>query len=335
MTLKYIEVPSKDARYAYTTGRVRALELCLLEEVDLMRMRQSAKIGEVLRILKKNYPYSESMKDIEKEDEFERGLDRELKRTYQEIRYFCPEPDLIDLFWLDNDFHNMKVLLKAHFKKRVISGNSLSLRPPLSEAGTLDLTLLEEFISKEDFSGLAPRVRDIFEEIFSLTTNSYSARFIDDFLDRRFFQWVILEMKKYPDPFLTRLIQLQIDSFNIKAFFRLKLFWEGKVSPEQVFAEGGTISKQQLLRTISYPLETLEEELGSTDYGHAVRLALQEQEKGNSLFSLDKFFDQYILQHTYCGFYITLGREPLVNYIYVKKQEIKHLREILGSRSVK
>jgi len=332
MTLKYTEVLSKDTRYAYTTGRVRALELYLLKEADFIRMRQSDKIEEVLQVLNKTFPYSESMKDIQKEEEFERGLDRELKRTYEEVRYFCPQPELIDLFWLDNDFYNLKVLLKTHFQERVFSGNSLFLRPPLSEAGTLDLILLEESIAKEDFSELVPGVRDILQEIFSLMDNSHSLRFIDDFLNRQFFQWLVLEMKKYPDPFLARLIQLQIDSFNIKAFFRLKLFWGETAPPEEVFAEGGIISKQQLLRMISEPLETLEEELRNTDYGEAIRLALEEQKKENSLFSLHKFFDEYILEHTYCGFYITLGREPLVNYIFLRKQEIKHLRAILGSK---
>ena len=332
MTLKYTEVLSKDTRYAYTTGRVRALELYLLKEADFIRMRQSGKIEEVLQVLNKTFPYSESMKDIQKEEEFERGLDRELKRTYEEVRYFCPEPELIDIFWLDNDFYNLKVLLKTHFQERVFSKNSLFLIPPLSEAGTLDLTLLEESIAKEDFSELVPGVRDILQEIFSLMGNSHSPRLIDDFLNRQFFQWLVLEMKKYPDPFLARLIQLQIDSFNIKAFFRLKLFWGETASPEEVFAEGGIISKQQLLRMISEPLETLEEELRNTDYGEAIRLALEEQKKENSLFSLHKFFDEYILEHTYCGFYITFGREPLVNYIFLRKQEIKHLRAILCSK---
>jgi vacuolar-type H+-ATPase subunit C/Vma6 len=273
------------------------------------------------------------MKDIQKEEEeFEKGLDRELKRTYEEVRFFCPQPELIDLFWLDNDFYNLKVLLKTHFQERFFSGNSLFLRPPLSEAGTLDLILLEESIAKEDFGELVPRIRDILEEIFSLMDNSHSLRFIDDFLNRQFFQWLVLEMKKYPDPFLARLTQLQIDSFNIKTFFRLKLFWGETARPEEVFAEGGIISKQQLLRMISEPLETLEEELRNTDYGEAIRLALEEQKKENSLFSLHKFFDEYILEHTYCGFYITLGREPLVNYILLRKQEIKHLRAILCSK---
>lgn len=332
MTLKYTEVLSKDSRYAYTTGRVRALELYLLKEADFIRMRQSGKIEEVLQVLNKTFPYSESMKDIQKEEEFERGLDRELRRTYEEVRYFCPEPELIDLLWLENDFYNLKVLLKAHFQERVFSKNFFFLRPPLSEAGTLDLALFEESIAKEDFSELIPEIRDVLQEIFSLMDNNHSPRLIDDFLNRQFFQRLVLEIKKYSDPFLARLIQLQIDSFNIKAFFRLKLFLGKTTSPEEVFVEGGTISKQRLLWMISEPLGTMEEELRSTDYGEAIRLALEEQKKENSLFSLYKFFDEHILEHTYCGFYITLGREPLVNYIFLKKQEIKYLRTILGSK---
>jgi len=332
MTLKYTEVLSKDSRYVYTTGRVRALELYLLKEADFIRMRQSVKIEEVLQVLNKTFPYSDSMKDIQKEEEFERGLDRELKRTYEEVRYFCPEPELIDLFWLDNDFYNLKVLLKTHFQERVFSKNSFFLRPHLSKAGTLDLTLLEESIAKEDFSELIPKVRDVLQEIFSLMDNSYSPRFIDDFLNRQFFQRLVSEIKKYSDPFLARLIQLQIDSFNIKAFFRLKTFLRETTSLKEVFVEGGTISKQRLLWMISEPLETLEEELRNTDYGEAIRLALEEQKKENSLFSLYKFFDEHILEHTYCGFYITLGREPLINYIFLRKQEIKYLRAILCSK---
>jgi len=273
------------------------------------------------------------MKGIEKEEKFEKGLDRELKGTYKEVRYFCPEPELIDLFWLENDFYNLKVLLKAHFQEKFSPENSPFLKPPLSEAGTLDLALLEESIVKEDFTELTSEVKNLLQEIFSLMENSHSSQFIDNFLNKQFFQWLVLKMKKYADPFLARLIQLQIDSFNIKALFRLKLWGGERASPEEVFVEGGIIDKQRLLWIISHPLKALDEEFRNTDYREAIKEALEEWEKGKSLFSLDKFFDEHILRHTYCGFYITLGREPLINYIFLKKQEIKRLRTILGSKA--
>jgi len=335
LLLKYTVIPTKDTRYAYTTGRVRALELYLLKEADFLRMRQVEKAGEVLQILIKIFPYSKSMKDIEKEEKFEKGLDRELERTYRELRYFCPEPELIDLFWLENDFYNLKVLLKIHFQKKFIAKNGLFLKPTLSQAGILNSALLEESIEKEDFAQLPSEIKILLEETFSLMENNRSPRFLDNFLSRQLFRWLVLKIRRYSDLFLSHLIQLQIDSFNIKTLFRIKFWQEKESSLREVFMEGGTVERERLFQIVSQPLEALDEEFRSTDYGEAVKKTLEEWGKEKSLFSLDKFFDEYILKHTYCGFYITLGREPLINYIFLKKQEIKRLRMILGSKSVK
>lgn len=332
MLPEYAEIPTKDTRYVYTTGRVRALELYLFKETDFLRMRQADRVEGILQFLSKTFPYSESMKDIEGKEGFEQGLDAELKRTRQELNYFCPEPELIDLFWLDNNFHNLKVLLKNHFRKKFHPENYLFLKPALSQASTFDLTLLEESIEKEDFTQLTPELRTLLEEVFSLMENNQSPHFLDSFLDTQFFQWVVSKVRVYSDSFLTRLVQFQIDSFNIKAFFRIKYGEKEKSFREGVFKRGGTIDGKRLFQIASEPLKTLSEELRNTDYGEAVKEALEEKEKKNSLFSLDRFFDKYILEYTYCGFYITFGREPLVNYIFLKKQEIKRLRIILRAK---
>ena len=332
MLIEYAEIPTKDTRYAYTTGRIRALELYLFKEADFLRMKQADRVEETLQFLSKTFPYSESMKDIGGKEGFEQGLDVELKRTRQELNYFCPEPELVDLFWLEDNFHNLKVLLKNHFLKKFHPEDSLFLRPVLSQAGTFDLTLLEESIEKEDFTQLTPELRTLLEEVFSLMENNQSPHFLDSFLDTQFFQWGVSRVRVYSDPFLTRLVQLQIDSFNIKTFFRIKFGEEEKGLQKGVFMKGGTIDGERLFQIASQPLRTLSEELKNTDYGEAIKEALEEKEKKKSLFSLDRFFDKYILEHTYCGFYITLGREPLVNYIFLKKQEIKWLRIILRAK---
>lgn len=332
MLAEYLEVPTKDTRYAYTTGRIRALEFHLLKEADFLRMKQVEKVEEVLQILSKIFPYSDSMKDIEKGERFERGLDKELERTYKELRHFCPEPELVDLFWLENDFYNLKVLLKAYFRKKISPGNRLFLKPALSQAIILDPVLTEESIEKGDFTQLPYEFKTLLEEIFPLMESNYSPRFLDDFLNKQFFQWLVRKIRKYSDPFLSRLIQLQIDSFNIKTLFRIKFWQKEKDFLGEVFIEGGVIGKERLLQVVSQPLEALDEELRNTDYGEVVREAMEEWKKEKSLFSLDKFFDEYVLRHTRCGFYITLGREPLVNYIFLKKQEIKQLRKILESK---
>lgn len=76
MNSDYFTIPTKDTRYAYTTGRIRGLEVRLLREADFSRMKQAGGVGEILQILGKLFPYSESMKKVQKEEDFEVGLDR-------------------------------------------------------------------------------------------------------------------------------------------------------------------------------------------------------------------------------------------------------------------
>jgi V/A-type H+-transporting ATPase subunit C len=141
-------------------------------------------------------------------------------------------------------------------------------------------------------------------------------------------------LAKYSDPFLKELIRRQIDFFNITAFLRVK-FWGREDEKEflgRILIDGGMVEKKRLLGSISQPASSLREVLHATDYSEAIEKALKEWENKYSLFSLDKFFDRYILDYTKRGFYITFGREPLVNYIFLKKQEIKSLRGILRGK---
>ncbi len=166
MNLDYFVIPTKDTRYAYTTGRIRALEVRLLGEADFSRMKQAGGVGEILQILGKLFTYSNSMKKVQKEEDFEVGLEEESRRIYVELRSFCPEPNLIDLFWLENDFHNLKILLKIHFQEKFSQAVSSTPPPALSQAGTQNIEVLKEAVEKENFSLLSPEIASVLAEIF-------------------------------------------------------------------------------------------------------------------------------------------------------------------------
>lgn len=334
MSIPYLQIADRNTRYAYTTGRIRGLETHLLKDSDFTRLKEAEDAGEILQILSKISPYSESMKVVEKEEEGEKGLEEELKRTYQELRSFCPEPDLVDLFWLEYDFHNLKVLFKIRFQPNLSEMTVSEFEKNLSSAGTQDIETLKKAVLKEDFSRLSPDLKVLLNEGFSLIKKNPHPQAIDAFLDKQFFKWMSSRLAKYSDPFLKELIRRQIDFFNITAFLRVK-FWGREDEKEflgRILIDGGMVEKKRLLGSISQPASSLREVLHATDYSEAIEKALKEWENKYSLFSLDKFFDRYILDYTKRGFYITFGREPLVNYIFLKKQEIKSLRGILRGK---
>ena len=333
MTLKYLEVPTKDTRYAYTTGRIRGLEIQLLQETDLNRLREARGIEEAMQILGKITPYSESLKNISPE-KFEKGLGEELRRTYQDLRSFCPHPELIDLFWLDYDFHNLKVLLKFHVQSQPPLNLVPPLEPQLSPAGTQDEEILKEAVQEAEYSHLLPELGTLIQEAVVLMETHPHPQVLDSFIDRHLFQWLRTRIEEYHDLFLTHLIELQIDSFNIQSSLRIKLWEEAneKELLERVLVEKGTVEKKELLQLAGQPKEALGDRLDKTDYGEPVKKALEELEREGSLFGLERFFDSYILEYTMRGCYITFGKEPLVNYILLKKRETKLLRQILREK---
>jgi len=334
LSIEYLEIKGGDTRYIYTTGRIRGLEKYLLKETDFSRIRESKGIIEALETLGKIFPYSESFKKTE-EKNFEQMLEEELKRTYREIRSFCPQPDLVNLFWIEYDFHNLKVLLKAHFQENLSVELTSQLRMSLSPTGTLNIETLKEAVQKEDFTSLPPQLKSLIEEVFPLIKENSQPHILDILIDELFFRWVYQKLRDYNDPFLTRLIQKEVDSFNIKTFFRIKSLErkdEEKILREALI-EGGEIGKEVWINLSHQPKEFVEKELSNTDYIEIIRQILEgKKEREESLFSLDKFFDEYILKYSKRGIYVSFGREPLINYILLKKQEIKRLRTILREK---
>jgi len=334
MGIEYLQIESKDTRYAYATGRLRGLEVYLLKEGDFVRLKEAADAGEILQVLSKMPLYSDSMKGIEREEDFEKGLEEELKRTYRQLRSFCPEPDLVDLFWLEYDFHNLKVLFKIRFQKNLAETAASELEKNLSPSGTQNIEILKRAVLSEDFSDLSPDLKSIVQESFSSIAKSPHPQIIDSLLDKKLFKYLVLKLAKYSDPFLEELIRRQIDYFNITAFLRVK-FWgmeDTRGFLEKILMDEGTVDKKKLLELANQPANSLREMLQATDYGKAIDEALREWENEHSFFSLDRFFEEYILSYTKRGFYVTFGREPLVNYIFLKKREIKVLRGILRGK---
>jgi len=301
--MDYLQITTKDNRYVYTTGRIRGLEKYLLKSADFARIKETKDLRESFQNLHRFYPYSESMKVCTHPEDFEKGLEEEWKKTYLELISFVPEPDLVKLFWLEQDFHNMKVLFKLHLQKKV-----------------------PEEIDKVD--------KDIINQIMDTIEKGISAKEIDVFLDKVYFQKFSLELEKYKDDFLIELGKKIIDSLNIKNFLRVKLWKreDEKKLLEDFIIDGGNIEKEIMIQLAGEPLDSLVGAIKRTEYVPVFQKALEEWKQSRSLFSLDKSLEEIVLAFTHKGFYITFGREPLVNYILLKKKEIRDLRFILRAK---
>ncbi|MCD6574812.1 V-type ATPase subunit [Candidatus Aerophobetes bacterium] len=330
--MKYLEITTRDTRYVYPTGRIRGLEKYLLKNTDFARIKEAKDFKESFQNLVRFYPYSESMKICKFPEDFERGLDEEWKRTYLELLSFVPEPELIELFWLEQDFHNMKVLFKLYAQKKL--PQEIDKIRYLSPSGTLSVDILIKAIAKEDFFYLPSFLKDVIKQTMVMIEKGVSAREIEIFLDRVYIERFHLGLISYNDDFLVELGKRIIDSLNIKNFLRIKLWKredEGKLL-EEIIIDGGSIAKKLMVKLAGEPVDSLVSAIKGSEYALFIQKALEEWREKSSLFILEKSLDEILLDFTHKGFYITFGREPLINYIMIKRLEIKKLRSLLRAR---
>lgn len=309
-------------KYLYLTGRIRALENLLLREQDFSYLEEEKEKEKILSFLQKKPLYADSLKG----EELEEGMEREWTRTRESLRFFSPEPELVDLFWWEKDFHNFKILLKAKSKGKEIPEELISF------SGTLSWENLKEAIEEEKTSLLPSPFREMTEEGLLFLKQERTPLEIDLWLDRK--MWALLgeRMRDYKDPFLDGLIQLLLDLYHLNLVVRVTLRREETLKEffERGVVEGGGVEKEKWLHILSRGLESLSEFLKGTDYYEFVEEELTNWKK-EDLSSLEDFQRKKILSFTYRGFYVSSGREVLINYIFLKKFEIERIRK--GVRS--
>lgn len=332
--MQYLEVPTKDTRYVYPTARVRGLEKYLLTDADFTRIKEERSFEDSFQGVSRFYPYSESMKVCSSPEDFEKGLEEEWKRTYGELRSFAPEPDLIDLFWLEQDFHNIKILFKLQRKGENVQ--DFDEIPYISVAGKVDPEVLAGAIGRDDFYALPEAFKGLIQEAKQMMEREPSGRDIDIFLERKYLSWLVQGLSAYRDNFLIQLGTKLVDSHNIRTLLRVK-FWEREDEREILensLVEGGTVGKQTMLASAGQPVDAVLDILRRSEFHEPVQEALGEWEEKRTLFTLDNSLEEIILRFTSSGFYITFGREPLVNYFFLRNREIRKLRSILRAKKI-
>lgn len=97
--------PLKTHLYNYASGRIRAMELQLLDSGRLNRLYEARTTDDVARVLADSgYPAAQDP---------ETSLARETAEIYRLVETLMADHELVDALQVYHDFHNLKVVLKC------------------------------------------------------------------------------------------------------------------------------------------------------------------------------------------------------------------------------
>lgn len=290
-----------ESKYIYAVSRIRAIEKRLLDKVKLDRMVEAKSADESLKVLLEA-GYGSGDGDIKSVFEYENILKEEHKKVYSLLNELAPKQETINMFLLSNDYHNVKVILKAEFSEQ----DETSL---LIEPGSIPVSELKLMIKDRNMSKMPSIMRKAVEEAIDTYSRTNDPQVIDLILDKANYVHMKSISDSLDNKFINELVVILIDLRNINIFLRVKNLKKSWDFLQKVLIPGGHIDIKVFIENFDAPLESLVEELRFTQYGPLLEDGIESLRSTGSLTKFEKLSDNFITSYVKKAKYITFGIE--------------------------
>lgn len=312
---------NNDMAYAYAVGRIRAMESRLLDRGKLERMIDAESAEDALKVLGES-EYAEYLAELESVHHYESMLDKEMRRLYLEIRRLTPNPELVDFFALKFDYHNLKVIFKAHKlgekREELLVG----------DLGNIPVGVLAKAVAEEDFKDLPPHMRQAAEKLVETFLLDPDPQLVDLWLDKAMFTEMAERAAAMDSDFFRQYLTYLIDLQNIKTYLRVRRANRPVEFLDDALLPGGSLDITRLVQPAE-PLEVLVERLTWGPYAQVVEDGVQSYLKTDTLTRYEKLADDFLISHVKKAKYRAFGPEPLAAYLLAKENELKAIRIIM------
>lgn len=172
--------------------------------------------------------------------ELEAALTQRRCRIFDELEALAPDKEIVRIFRMKYDTHNVKVILKAE---------AMGLDPQrlLSPSGRVKPEKLLEAYREEQTRDLPPVLAAAMEEARALLARSGNPQLADFVLDRAWFAEMREAAGSLGNSFIDSYVRLLIDSANLKSAVRTLRMGKDEELLREVLIEGGQVDTDRVL----------------------------------------------------------------------------------------
>lgn len=309
-----------DSKYIYAASRIRAIEKKLLTNSGFDRMIDSKTPDEALKVLlEADYGIEADIKDA---SQYEKLLKEEYNKVYHLLRELAPEPEIINMFLISNDYHNIKVFIKSEF-----SGQEAT--DIITEPGSIPANTLKIMIRDRNLNDMPEIMKNAIEECIETFGAVKNPQIIDLILDKAHFTHMKEIAASSGSDFLNDLAVIMIDICNLKIFFRIKNLKKTWDFLQKVLIPGGGIDSKIFVENLDKSMDNLLEALKYSKYNELLEKSIENIESAKSLTKFEKLCDDFILSFVKKAKFVLFGIEPLIGYLIAKETEIRNVRIIM------
>ncbi|GEM_PF-587290 len=323
ISLPFTRFPSygkEEPFYTYACGRIRALELSLVDRVRIQRLKELKDAGEVFRNLQDTY-YSRFLQGIERPEEFAKVIPQVRKETFEIVAELLEKDYLKELLW-EYDFKNLRIALKLVVSEKSRDGVLVY------DTVNFPFTLMYEALKEDKFNLLQPELAKAAELAIEAYYEKHEIRKIDTVIDRYFYGEIVSE---YRSEFLKNYYRIKADFTNIFTYLRLNMMEKMEYLNEYLL-DGGFIPLEFFRKVLSE--QEFFKEIESLPYYDYLKEGLSEFQRTGDVLLLEKGYDNYVIDYLRTARYIDMGHEPVMAYFLARMHETRVLKIIITGKLV-
>ena len=303
----------KDTDYLFLASRVRALERKLLTAPRIEQLLTAGDMAACSQLLSEL-----GYEPIHDEASLQASLKQQREAVFSDIARFMPEPELLDVFRLKYDYHNIKTLLKDR------SGGRL-----LMDAGCISAADMErQYAESGNWQFLPKEMADAAREAVDVLAETGNPQRSDFILDRAYFAQLCSLAQESRCAYLQEYIRAMIDAANLRSLVRTERLHADPGFLRQVLFDGGSVS----VDTIATHAGNGPAALYRATPFRAAAEAGEEAVKGGSLTAFERACDNAVLLAAGKARSIPFGVEVVLGYLAAKEAEWTAVRIIMSGR---
>ena len=308
----------KDTDYLYLSARIHCLERHLLTRARMEQMIDAPDAAEAARLLTElGYDSFDASSDAA----LNKALLHEREKLFQELEGQAESGEIVDVFRLKYDYHNVKTILKDQ-------GNNN--RHLLVDAGRFDVAnMVQKYRESGKWDFLSPELSTAAAEAQRVLAQTGDSQKSDFILDRAYFAEMSALAEKSRCDYLKNYVAAQIDGANLRSLVRAARMKKDTAFLRSVLFPGGTVKEESLLAAAQNGAVAV-------PFHHTLlKAAAEEGEKaalGGSLTTFEKLCDDALMHQIAQARRVPFGVEVVIGYLAAKEAEFTAVRIIMSGR---
>lgn len=303
--------------YAYACARISALEKSLLGRQAVRRMAEGSLEDAMRLLLDAKYG---NLPDATSED-VEHMTENVRRQTAKTIRELSPNPALTDLFLLQTDAHNLKVLVKS----RLLNAAEASWQ----EGGLYPREKMAAMVADQKYDDLPEAMARAMGALEAKIRIQPDPQTVSVRVDYGYLEHCLSTARDCGEPFAKQYFEALCDFDNAITFFRMRAMGAQKEDLKDVLLPTAGVGAEVLINAYELSSESLNKALAGSVAKDAMLAGLSRMLTTGSISMLEKARDDYLLSLVNDHRHDVTTIFPIVGYYLARDREAKAIRLIL------